>query len=335
MSTPLIVILGAGASRGSADYESNPLRPPLTVDLFDEDLYGEQLRRYDLAHQAGRYIAQERELDGALGLEQALHALRESQFAHHRLWAKAVPPYLQELLHAVSQAHYADALRYDRLIERLLRLDFVCFITLNYDLLLDLRLNAHHRLRSFDDYIVSDKNWWLIKPHGSVNWFHPSSGDFDPTAPHSDLRWDEEDFQCVEPTSSLAGIRGTHESDESKRYPALAIPEGPEDRLVLPQKHAMFVRERLRSEPEIDLLVIGYSGLDTQVLALLLQTEPKVRRLTIVDHGIAEAIAARERFHEAGFNWVWEEAWDGDFATWADGGGLTRLVDEYDGPYSD
>ena len=156
MAVPLVVILGAGASRGSADYAAR-LRPPLTIDLFDESVYGEQLRRYDLAHQAGRYITQERAMNGTLGLEQALHELRTSNFEHHRQMALAVPPYLQDLLHAVSEQHYSRALRYDRLIERLLRLDFVCFITLNYDLLLDRRLNALHRLATFDDYIT---NWF-------------------------------------------------------------------------------------------------------------------------------------------------------------------------------
>src|SRR5262245_44640782 len=135
MTVPLVVILGAGASRGSANYAKR-LRPPLTINLFDEEVYGDQLRRYDLAHQAGRYIAQERQLDDTLGLERALHELRTSNFEHHRQMALAVPLYLQDVLHAVSEQHYAHAFRYDRLIERLLRLDFVCFITLNYDVML-------------------------------------------------------------------------------------------------------------------------------------------------------------------------------------------------------
>jgi hypothetical protein len=63
---PLVVILGAGASRGSGFFQDNarlpsvPEVPPLTVDLFNEEKYGPILREYDLAHQAGRFIEQER-----------------------------------------------------------------------------------------------------------------------------------------------------------------------------------------------------------------------------------------------------------------------------------
>ncbi len=333
MAVPLVVILGAGASRGSADYAGR-LPPPLTIDLFEEAVYGDHLRVYDLAHQAGRYITQERRNDDTLGLEHALHGLRTSEFGHHRQMALAVPPYLQALLHAVSEQHYSEAFRYDRLIERLLRLDFVCFITLNYDLLLDRRLNALHRLETFDDYISSDKNWWLIKPHGSVNWYHRAGQSFDPAAPPKGLHWSEDEYECELPTASLRRIRGVDPGSETVRYPALAMPEGPDDRLVLPGKHAAYTRERLRGAHQVDLLVIGYSGLDTKVLDLMKSTDPNVRRLTIVDRGLDRAMLVRERLRETGFTWVWENVAPGDFAEWTDGGGLDSLVDQYDGPYS-
>src|SRR3954452_5256331 len=168
---PLVVILGAGASRGAGDAWGD-LRPPLTVDLFDEDDYGHLLQEYDLAHQAGRYIADECAGDDALSIEQVLHSLRHSEHVHHRRMAYSVPPYLQHLLHSVSEAHYRHVYRYDRLIERLLRLPYVCFMTLNYDVLLDRRLAAHHPLNDFEHYISEDKNWSLIKLHGSVNWVY-------------------------------------------------------------------------------------------------------------------------------------------------------------------
>jgi hypothetical protein len=69
---PLIVILGAGASRGAGHFQDNyefpsaPEVPPLTVDLFSEQKYGPILREYDLAHQAGRFIERERAQDDAL-----------------------------------------------------------------------------------------------------------------------------------------------------------------------------------------------------------------------------------------------------------------------------
>src|SRR5687768_6409066 len=203
MAVPLVTILGAGASLASGDYGDDLYRPPLTVDLFDEDRFGSVLSRYELAHQAGRFITHERADDDALALEHVLHALRTSEHAHHRHMAIAVPPYLQELLLSISERHHSDAHRYDRLIERLLRLPYVFFVTLNYDLLLDRRLNSHHALGTFKDYITEDKNWSLLKLHGSVNWFHPTPAPFVPGTPRPDLEWDSERFECVGVNATL------------------------------------------------------------------------------------------------------------------------------------
>jgi hypothetical protein len=160
MTVPLVAILGAGASRGCGDFDERVVRlgtdvriPPLTVDLFDESKYGDVLRKYDLAHQAGRFIEEERAQDNALGLEAALHRLSTSNHTHHRHMALAVPPYLRHLLLAVGEQLYPDALHYDRLIERLLRLPYVFFVSLNYDLILDRRLSAHRHLSDLDAYI--------------------------------------------------------------------------------------------------------------------------------------------------------------------------------------
>jgi hypothetical protein len=323
-------MLGAGASRGSGDYGSE-LPPPLTVDLFDETLYREYLSIYDLAHQAGRFIAQARKEDDALGLEHALHRLRVSEHAHHRHMALAVPPYLQHLLYTVSETHYTEAFRYDHLIERLLRLPYVCFLTLNYDLLLDRRLNGHHRLSTLDDYISRDKNWSLIKLHGSVNWLHDANQTFSINAPPKDLAWDAETYECIAPDVPLSTVRGT--SLATKRYPALAMPEGPDDRLVLPTKHLWFLRSMLKGK-EVDLLSIGYSGLDNEALKLIESLECKVRRMTIVDQDLYRATEVFTRFENAGIRPLWPDIANYDFAGWIDDGGLARLVDEYDGPYS-
>jgi hypothetical protein len=65
--------------------------------------------------------------------------------------ALAVPPYLQHLLLTVSEELYSSALHYDRLIERLLRLPYVHFVSLNYDVMLDRRLSAHRPLSRLTD----------------------------------------------------------------------------------------------------------------------------------------------------------------------------------------
>jgi hypothetical protein len=220
--TPLVAILGAGASRGSGDYTvpgvpkmlRSPV-PPLTVDLFDEKEYSSVLRQYDLAHQAGRLITEQIAQNDALGLEHALHGLDISEFQHHKHMAIAVPLYLQHLLHEVSDSRYTEALHYDRLIERLLRLPYVFFVSLNYDVLLDRRLNGHCPLSNLDAYTENGQNWSLIKPHGSVNWCHHATSHYIPATPPLDLRWNRQTFRCIPPTASLGFIRGSDASESN------------------------------------------------------------------------------------------------------------------------
>ena len=283
--------------------------PPLTVDLFDEQEYGDVLRQYDLAHQAGRFINQEMATNDALGLEHALHDLAMSEFAHHKQMALAVPPYLQHLLHEVSDARYADALHYDRLIERLLRFPYVFFVSLNYDVMLDRRLNGHYQLSNLDAYISTKRNWSLIKPHGSVNWLYQASSPYFPAMPPIDPSWDPETFQCLSPTADLVEMRGPGGGESSSartdRYPALAMPEGPDDRLVLPTTHADFFFGQLHTAQEIDVLVIGYSGLDRQILDLMMKAGCRVRHMTVISQDHATAAEVLERFQEAGLDPVW------------------------------
>jgi hypothetical protein len=343
---PLVVILGAGASRGSGFYPKADLpsergdMPPLTVDLFDEDEYRSVLRYYDLAHQAGRLIAQERAQNDALGLERALHDLTESEFLHHKHMALAVPPYLQHLLHSVSEACYVNAIHYDRLIERLLRLPYVFFVSLNYDVMLDRRLHGHHPLSNLNDYIDNNRNWSLIKPHGSINWYHETNSTYISARPPIDLAWKPDEFGCVPPDESLAAMREPRyqagvdpAAVSTRRYPALAAPEGPEDRLVLPDSHRAFFLHQLRNAQKLDILVIGYSGLDREILAHIKSGGCDIRRMTIVDRGHVTASVVLERLRAAGLNPIWPHIVDGDFASWSDDGGMSLLVDEYGGPY--
>jgi hypothetical protein len=332
MAVPLVVVLGAGASRGAGDFVGASA-PPLTLDLFDESQYGRLLETYDLAHQAGRYIARQQAGDTALALERALNELRLSTFSHHRHMAVAVPFYLQDLLHGVSDQLHRQAFRYDHLIEQLLRLPYVYFVTLNYDVLLDRRLASYYPLNSPWDYIEGNKNWALIKLHGSVNWYRKSIEPLDPASPPSDLDL-YQGIDCLPPAASLQEIRNST-GGETDRYPVLALPEGPEDELVAPPTHINFIERELSSFHQFDLLVIGYSGLDEAVLGLLNRRRSDLRRMTIVNTGLATASEVLLRLQNAGVKAVWPSAFHGDFAEWADHGYLDKLVSEYDGPYSD
>ena len=55
----------------------------------------------------------------------------------------------------------------------------------------------------------------------------------------------------------------------SLRWQALAVPLGPEDELVCPSAHVSRAEQMLEQMDGLNLLVIGYSGLDREVLGLL------------------------------------------------------------------
>lgn len=297
---------------------------PLTVDLFDENRFDSHLRRHSLAQQAGRFINRRRASDDALALEQAIRDLRESRHAHHNHMALDVPLYLQDLLVDVSSELRSEAFRFDDLIEAVLRLEYVFFITLNYDLLLDSRLSSFHPLRHFGDYIATDKNWSLLKLHGSVNWYFKTDSPVDRSQPSSDLTWDPGSIQCDPTEGALQKCRDTWS------YPALALPEGPEDRLVLPTSHHEFLEARLHAAREINLLVIGYSGLDAEVLTLFKESGVRVRKMTVVDRNETGAEAVVSRFASAGLEPIWPaERWSRDFASWSDGNGVSSFVTTY------
>ena len=275
--------------------------------------------------------------DDTLGLERAVHDLAVSEFDHHKRMAIALPLYLQHLLYQVSVDRYTEVIHYDRLIERLLRLSYVFFVSLNYDVLLDRRLHPYHPLSGISGYVDTNQNWSLIKPHGSINWFHDVGATYSPTGPPLGLTW-EAGIECVAPDASLETIRNVgfaHEvASTTRRYPALAAPEGPDDKLVLPPEHQEFFLRELRAAQDIDILVVGYSGLDNEVLKLIASTERKVRRMTVVSRDLATGEDVLARFQAVGLVPLWPYVVDGDFASWSADGGLSHLVDEYDGPYA-
>ena len=183
-----------------------------------------------------------------------------------------------------------------------------------------------------DDYITGSDRWALIKLHGSVNWFYSAKSRFEMVAPPVNPDWDPLDVGCEPPDSSLKQIRGGSVL-LTNRYPALAMPEGPDDRLVLPSRHLWFCKQKLEAAQQADLLVIGYSGLDSEALKLLASRDCAIRRMTVVNTDLFAATQVMSRFQAAGVEPLWPDIRSEDFASWADGAGLNQLVEEYDGPY--
>jgi hypothetical protein len=92
--------------------------------------------------------------------------------------------------------------------------------------------------------------------------------------------------------------------------------------------------DTLYAAREIDILVVGYSGLDHEILRFIKGSDPKIRYMTIVSSTLAEAEEVGERFRGSGLESVWYEPVSGNFASWSNSGGPNRLIEEYGGPYS-
>lgn len=335
MSAPIIVLVGAGASFASADVGTNE-RPPVTRQLFGCARAQALLTIYTLAREAHSVISRDMRSDTTIAFEDALRRLQSDGYPHHQQMALAVPPFLQALLLEYSQDLDARCVRYGILVDELLKLrSTVVFVSLNYDTLLDNRLAAFSSLNSMRDYIESPLGWSLIKPHGSVAWFFEQPEAFDPRTPPGDRPIVRQTIECV-PTSAmdLAQLRASGDNDphgRCVRYPALALPDGPKDQLVLPIEHLDHLRGILGRSQEIYLLVLGYSALDTEILQLITESDCKVRRMTVVNSDVMAALEVFDRVTSAGIQPIWPDVFDGSYVQWIDNDGLSRWAAEYMG----
>jgi hypothetical protein len=172
----------------------------------------------------------------------------------------------------------------------------VLFVTLNYDVLLDQRLTLQAgAITSMDDYVREDRNWALIKLHGSVNWARAvnapglESVTVDSRMAIAFAELGEELDQLIDQEihlrqiADMAGFRYDAKIPVLF-YPVLSAPLGSEDELVCPEDHVDFLRQRLESLDGLNLLVIGYSGLDQEVLRLLADSNNSVRSLLVINH---------------------------------------------------
>jgi hypothetical protein len=314
MPDHLFVLLGAGASLDCASGHVTRIdnyRPPLTSQLFDSK-FESILNLYPLAESAAADIRPAVARD-PIALEAFLReTLRDSPHRHLRRQFRAIPLYLQHLLFDISawdpphRGYTAHADNYSRLITAALELDEAVFITLNYDILLDRRLFVYADLVDMDSYIKAGENWSLIKPHGSVNWGRQVLSAWD--RPSHDVflaatfaalgdEFSLDEHITLRLAAEARGLR--HEGADSSGgggrlyYPALSAPLGPGDELVCPPNHVAHLREKLRAYDGLHLLVIGYSGLDDEVLKLLRESENSLRSLTVVSESEEAAIKTK------------------------------------------
>lgn len=319
MPDHLIVITGAGASSActtlGGELVHERLKPPLAAELFQAGgvPFEQILYEYPLAQAAAADIDASAGSNASAVEDFLRKQLRDSNHFHRRQQYRAVLLYLQHLLFIISrwnwhaeEGYTARPDCYDRLVSAALELNEVVFITLNYDTILDQRLSMHGDLLNMDSYIGAGENWSLIKLHGSVNWAQRVTTSWT-NDHHTDLYFETtfrnlgDDLQLDDDIvlRTAADIRrlrsdgeGSSELAGKLYYPALSAPLGPGDKIVCPPNHRAFLKERLTAYEGLNLLVIGYSGLDQEVLKLLRESENSIRTLTVVSKDDAEALNA-------------------------------------------
>ena len=307
---PLIVVLGAGASHGCAPDSS--LTPPVTEGLFS---YPRLLEEYplvqDVAPAIERAMLEAETRSGGLEsyLKQRLYADDVSRPAVDT--SLQIPLYLQRVLFSQGRKAFDVDEHYRTLmVETTERLDYVLFVTLNYDVVLDRMLFRRvppyaEYPKSMKTYINSGGNFGLVKLHGSVNWGREILPQFEsavnPRTPalgekafaRELVRWAHESDLTnvtrgqirplpVPEEDEVMRIRGR---DEKWWYPALSLPLGVADKLNCPDSHVEFLAEALSTWEPLNLLVIGYGGADRSFLNLLNEHArgKMIAMLTVVD----------------------------------------------------
>jgi hypothetical protein len=331
----LVVITGAGASHDCASgnvVKYGGLAPPLVKDLFSDD-YRDALNRYPLVRQAATDIrrATRGAGDSAIPLEEFLRDhLRASENPYTQRRYRQIPLYLQEVLNS-TRGYTPEPDNYNALVNAALEFDTVLFLTLNYDTILDDRIAEYQPLEDLDWYVKTDDRWALVKLHGSVNWGWPI--ELPPETQYaSTVEWANglidglarlPEFDPAEIVlrkgTDVAHFRLGDVESHTVYYPALAVPLGEADDLVCPPHHVDVAREALAASDGLNLLVVGYSGADREVLRLLTESGNKPRKVLIANGPVETTIAAAGRIGEAfGIETVDDE--------WIFPGGFTDLV---------
>jgi hypothetical protein len=317
-------------------------RPPLVTELFDtRPRFARVLHEYRLAEMAAADIRPAIG-SGAVAIERFLRErLRESDDPYARRRFRQVPLYLQELLFNAGRTNGRGFTQhpdnYDALINAALALEDVVFISLNYDTLLDRRLFTYSPLHSLDAYIPPERNWCLIKLHGSVNWGRPlttqTQAHIQPSTEILNLYFDEAADDEIGSEIDLRNhddLNDIRYEDGVLYYPALSVPLGSVDELVCQPAHVDHPERKLRDLPSLNLLVIGYSRLDEEVLRLLRDAGRPPTVLQVVngdfERGQPAATAIHGQFGSRGF--LEHQVFNGGFSEFVTGGHLAEFVSE-------
>jgi hypothetical protein len=299
----LMVICGAGASWDSVNYEPVYLttkadwRPPIGGELFaDRTHFGEFIDKYEWVRPL---VHRFRNAKDSVTLEAELEEIQEESKGRVLTRARlfALRYYLQRVIAGTCQ-EWSNRIHgntnYVRLVEDIdavwshgRKAQPVIFVTFNYDVLLDGALGQIEVIVGGDlESYTSHPQYKLIKPHGSVNWFHhvpvpnrsahPYFRQIIPGLAREELSASA-DFFIAPEGSDIDDIDG---------IPALSIPVAKKTDFEMPPKHQAVLKEAL---PQVThLLIIGWRGNEERFVELLSAVD-RTRLVSLVVSGTASS----------------------------------------------
>ena len=345
----LMVIFGAGALYdSSADYTPTEedthwtptkdlvglrsYRPPLANQLFE--LRKSFATAAEKIPKCQLILNQLRNRPSDMSVEQQLEKLREQalNYPEGQRQLVSVQFYLQWII-GECQSEWNRSIdshtTYRVLlgqIDRQLKGEPACLVTFNYDTLLEEAfLSLGRPFRSLDDYI-SESDYKIIKPHGSVNWarelIFPKEVDKldqlqfanDLIAQADTLQAGDGDRYCL--TEDSDRHQGRHwvvsymaRPNDKPAFqavlPAVAIPLEKKQDYVCPASHLEVLKECMSKADK--LLVIGWKGAEESFLQLLSTGLKRGIPKMVVSSGTDSAEKVKstlQRFGIDGANWL-------------------------------
>jgi hypothetical protein len=311
----LMVVFGAGASYDSVP--SIPIRakdhdrPPLANQLFDtRPAFKATMARFRRCLPIIPYLQ-----DQHAAVERVLETLREEAKDHPERYRQlaAIRYYLQyalwELEHRWNNLAQGVS-NYKTLLDQIQRWrkpgQEVCFATFNYDTMLEAALpTVGINIQSMYDY-VKNKDYKLIKLHGSVNWGREIAIDIINKNPGSicddiiDQAPNLAGPNSITPNYSLVTGPLIGKFDGKVLYPALAIPVETKLSFECPEQHLETLRQCARRTNK--LLVVGWRGMEEHFLALLAEYLPPGISIVAVNGTHDEGKQTVTRISRAGVN---------------------------------
>lgn len=361
----LMVVFGAGASYDSSPDYKIPrgtiqlpsvvvgMRPPLANQLFElRDIFTEAAQGIPKCQ---AIIPELRYLPKDTSVEQVLEEKRRAsiEYPEGRRQLVAIRFYLQWIIRK-SQFLWNKTIRgqttYRSLIAQIdrqvTRREPVCFVTFNYDTLLEDAFTSFDvKFETLDDY-VSRQDYKIIKLHGSSNWAREISSPYTVTIfdvvqlanellSHADGLELTDTYRLLTPellnSSITPYMRIPNKAGQQAVFPAISIPVEKKQSYECPEEHLKVLKECI---PKVDkLLIVGWKAAEENFVDLLASMLPKGIHKAVVSRDVDSARNTSAKLQAAGLEQVnWFLGEDG-FTNLVQSGWIENFVRGLGQPY--